>query len=323
MIDNRSGAPPAQAAGRRRVLCARWARAAWRATGIAALAAATAMTDGASAQRVFVLAASDAPPYQQALAGIRQGVGGLALDVTALTATNPDAMRDAIASAGRDVALVMLGTRASELAARAAPTAPVVNCMVTVDAAHDAPAAINVPLEVPLDAQLGWLRRLLPATRTVGLLFDPAINTRRIESLAPALARAGYAPLLAPVTSRTALPQALERLPHAVDALLAIPDATVYTPQASKGLLLFSFRNRIPLIGLSDAWVKAGALYALDWDYQELGGYCGALAAREVANGRPPPPPPRPRVIVNLHTAEQLHIKWDAELLRSVDRTYE
>jgi hypothetical protein len=64
--------------------------------------------------------------------------------------------------------------------------------------------------------------------------------------------------------------------------------------------------------------VKAGALYALDWDYQELGAYCGALAARAS-----PPEPPRVRVTVNLRTAKQFRIGWDPQLLRSVDRTYE
>jgi putative ABC transport system substrate-binding protein len=106
--------------------------------------------------------------------------------------------------------------------------------------------------------------------------------------------------------------------------MLAIPDTTVYTPSAAKALLLFSFRHKIPLIGLTEAWVKAGALYALEWDYQELGSYCGALAARALAGPKAPvPPPPRPRVVVNLRIADQFRLKWNAELVQSVDARFE
>ncbi len=127
------------------------------------------------------------------------------------------------------------------------------------------------------------------------------------------------------MTSHATLPQALANLPNAVDVILAIPDTTVYTQQASKALLLFSFRNRIPLIGLTEAWVKAGALYALEWDYEELGRVlrrpraahaavvevaaaadCRARASRSTC--APP---------------SSCSIKWNMSLLRDVDRSFE
>ncbi|MCD6581287.1 MAG: hypothetical protein J7K90_05755 [Desulfuromusa sp.] len=45
----------------------------------------------------------------------------------------------------------------------------------------------------------------------------------------------------------------------------------VLNPKTAKNILLFSFRNKIPFIGLSNAWVKAGALYALERDYDDIG----------------------------------------------------
>lgn len=276
-------------------------------------------------QRLLVLSSSDAPPYQQALAGIRRRAVGFALDEKLLTAFNQDSMLLALRRAGSDTAVVTLGTRAGELAARAAPAAPVVNCMVlSPEAAANLPNAQVVPIEIPADAQIEWLGKLLPRARSIGLLFDPAINARRVETLATALVRAGYSPLLAPVTSHAMLPQALSRLPKAADAVLAIADSTVYTQQAAKALLLFSFRNKIPLIGLTEAWVKAGALYALDWDYHELGGYCAALAMQSLARPRASSPAPaRPHVAINLRTAQQFRLAWSPELVGSVDRTYE
>jgi len=35
------------------------------------------------------------------------------------------------------------------------------------------------------------------------------------------------------------------------------------------------------------------------------------------------PAPPRTRVVANAHSAQQLQVKWDAEILRSMDKVYE
>jgi len=127
-----------------------------------------------------------------------------------------------------------------------------------------------------------------------------------------------------PVTGPTALPNALTHLTNSVDVLHAIPDTTVFAREHSRALLLFSFRNHIPLAGPSEAWVRAGALYAIDWDYPDLGRYCASLALHAMNGGSVPlPAPARTRVVVNKRSADQLKIKWDAELLRAIDRVYE
>lgn len=106
-------------------------------------------------------------------------------------------------------------------------------------------AAITVvPLVAPVEIQVMWMNQFLPSAHNVGILFEPAHNERRAVEVAAALTRAGYAPVLAPVTGPTALPIALTRLTNSVDVLHAIPDTTVFTREHSRALLLFSFRNR-------------------------------------------------------------------------------
>jgi putative ABC transport system substrate-binding protein len=278
----------------------------------------------AHAQRLVVISSGDVPPYQQALAGIHR-IAGITVDTLFVGSDSASTPTGTLSRLPRDTAVVALGTRASEFATRAKSPLPLVSCLsLTADAARSAPNVQIVPIDVPIDAQIEALRTFLPQARTIGILFDPAINAKRIETIATALATAGFQTRLAPVTSHEMLPQALANLPNAIDAILAIPDPTVYTEQASKALLLFSFRNRIPLIGLTEAWVRAGALYAVEWDYEELGAYCATLALRTLQPSKAPPPPlPRPRVAVNLRSAEQLHIKWNMSLLHDVDRSYE
>ncbi|MFO0732606.1 MAG: ABC transporter substrate binding protein [Nitrospiraceae bacterium] len=52
------------------------------------------------------------------------------------------------------------------------------------------------------------------------------------------------------------------------------------TPHTAEPILLSTFRNKIPLAGLSTSWVKAGALYALDRDYLDIGSQCGEIAGK-------------------------------------------
>jgi hypothetical protein len=62
---------------------------------------------------------------------------------------------------------------------------------------------------------------------------------------------------------KTLLLGALAALTNSADVLWGIADDMVMTTETARSILLFSLRNRLPLIGLSGAWVKAGALMAL------------------------------------------------------------
>ncbi len=288
------------------------------------LAAAGLLAGPVLAQRVLVISSADGPPYRQALAGIqKQG-----LPVEALQATTEDeaAVTAALARIGRDGVIVTLGARAAAAVARSAPGSATVDCMLPGD--DDAkPPPINtqvVPLEVPVDIHIHWLKRLLPKARSVGLLFDPRQSEKRANETAGALARAGYLPVLEPVTGPSALPGALGRLTNNSDVLFALADTTVFAPEHSRALMLFSFRNLIPLAGPNETWVRAGALYAVDWDYADLGRYCLALGQRQLAGNRAPlPPPAKTRVIVNMRSAEHLRVHWEADTLRLIDRAFE
>lgn len=288
------------------------------------LASASLLAVTALAQRVVVVSSADGSPYRQALAGIQKQ--GLAVEALQAGSDDDAGVAAALARSGRDSIIVTLGARAAALAARSASPAVTVNCMMLATDETRAPPANTqvVPLEVPIDTHLHWLKRLLPKARNVGLLYDPVQSEKRAAETAAALVRAGYMPVAEPVSSPSTLPAALGRLTNSSDVLFALADTTVFAPEHSRALLLFSFRNLIPLAGPNEAWVRAGALYAVDWDYADLGRYCLALGQRQLAGGRTPlPPPAKTRVIVNMRSAEQLRVHWDAETLRLVDRAFE
>ncbi len=282
-----------------------------------------ALSGISAAQRLIVVVSSDSTPYAQALAGIRKT--GQAVETHTIDPNNPTMLQATLAGAGRNAAIVALGEPAGAFVAESGATAAVVNCMVGERGKRRLPVgALVVPRAISIDAQAMWLHRLLPNASNVGILFDPGHDAQAAQDAAAGMKRAGFSPVLEAVSGPTEVPQALARLSNRIDVLHALPHTAVFAREHIRALLLYSFRNQIPLAGPSEAWVEAGALYAVDWDYPDLGRYCAALALHQQAGGRAAPPtPPRTRVIVNLRSAEQLRVKWDDTLLRAVDKVVE
>jgi len=268
--------------------------------------------------RVLLYAAGDTQQLRAEQRGVREALGPTA--IVEIPADDAGERLKAAAREDPDAAIIAFGPEAAVRAAHDAPALATVDCM----SAQAGASAKAVPAAIPLDQQTAWLKRLLPDARYIGVLYDPAQNAELVGALAAALRAADLNPVLAPVATPAMLPPALARLSSSADVLLAVPDTTVYTRETVKALLLFSFRRKLPLIGLSENWVHAGALYALDWDYHELGAFCGRLALGQLAGARTPAPaPPRLHIYVNQRSARLFRMHWDDSMRRSFDRVVE
>lgn len=274
------------------------------------------------AARVLVLQSSDAPRLARTASALQKHATA-PLEFVFLANTSQTAWEATMAAPERPSVIIALGPRASDFLAASTQPAPVVHCLAGQDALRA--GLPSLPSEVPADEQASWLRKLMPAARTVGLAFDPATNTRRAEAIAAALAAAGYRTVMAPVSQPSALPAALEQVAARADVLFALPDPMVYRQESARGIVLQSFRRRTPMIGPNEHWVKDGALFAVDWDYEEVGAACARLA-RDVQAPRVASPggaQPRPRTWVNLRVAQQFGLHWPPDVLRSVDFRHE
>jgi putative tryptophan/tyrosine transport system substrate-binding protein len=288
---------------------------------VLAMALACAAAPFANAQRLIVVSSSDSPANTRVIAGMQKLPGWT---IEPMRIGKPDSTQlAALSGAAAGTAIVALGARAAQYVAQSRSAVPTIDCMVQGDLPGTMTAPV-VPLAIPIDTQISWMRRLLPAARKVAILFDPAQNARTVADATRQLVAAGYTVMAEPVLSPEGLPPALAKIGNA-DVLLAIPDLTVYAPELAKGLLLFMYRTNTPIIATTDAWVRAGALYSLEWDYAKLGGYCAELAVRLVAPARNAAEPsmPVPQVSVNRRAAAQLHVKWDAASLADVDHVHD
>jgi putative tryptophan/tyrosine transport system substrate-binding protein len=234
--------------------------------------------------RIRAIVSQVAGPYQEALAGFRSSLAvaapGAAVEVVDLEG-DPARAGAAVEAARQDgVALIFtLGSLATKAAMEGAGETPVVAGLILREAEISRSAnATGVVLEFPVETELRYLQRMLPHQKTIGVLYGSPENAAR-----------------------------------EADALWGVADEVVFSPQMAKPILLFSMRNRIPLVGLSESWVRAGALYALDRDYADIGAQCAELTTRILRGASPrslPPVPPR-KVVHFVNGRAARHLKMD------------
>ena len=192
---------------------------------------------------------------------------------------------------------------------------------------HGSLQASAVVLKTSVKKQLQWHRRMLPKARRVGVLYDPQYNQQWVREAKISAPKLGLEIIAVPVNTPKELSAALKELGRQADSILGITDKTVYSGRTAKAVLLFSFRNRIPFVGLSSAWVKAGALYSLDWDYPQLGRQ-NALIALNILDGKKTgisrvQTAEKMHYVLNLKTAKQMKMSFSQELIDGAFKVYQ
>lgn len=215
--------------------------------------------------------------------------------------------------------VLALGQGATRLAREARLAVPIVaGLVVDADELRGADNLTGVYLEFPIERQLERLRAVLPKATAIGIVYDPKQNEGRVRATKVAAAKLGLRVEARPVSAARELPLALSSLANSVSVLLGMPDTLVLTPETAREVLLFSFRNRIPFVGPSASWAKAGAIYALHWDTRDIGRQLGELAAdlhAGVPVGSLPPRGPRTEVLtLNGKTADQLGVSFSLDV---------
>lgn len=240
-----------------------------------------------------------------------------------------DHLEDMLASAGQTtnssgVLIVTIGASATRLVLEHADLrTPMLAALVpratfeTLQRAARSPygrRASAVFLDQPLARQFDLLRIALPRAQRVGAIAgtEGAIDTERLRSIA----ESRQFSLTTEVVERdTELYPALERVLTEADAFLAIPDAKVINSATAQNVLLTSYRFRVPVLGYSAAYVRAGALLAVYSSPAQIGTDAGELA-RAVVRGGNLGVPRHPRyfsVAVNRQVARSLGLAIDDE----------
>lgn len=172
-------------------------------------------------------------------------------------------------------------------------------------------------LDQPMERQIAFLLAALPSTSDVGILYSippPELpNVRRL--LADKKVRLHDIS----VGGAQSLNDALESVLSESEVLFVLPDTGVYNAATIRNILLTSYRKQIPLVGISRAYVRAGALCAIYSTPDQVASQAAAAIRQFSETGRLPPNqyPKEFEVSVNRQVARSLDIPIkDADRLR-------
>lgn len=213
---------------------------------------------------VGLVASDSTPPYQQFSAALNKALVGNNANVTILefqSGTKPQS-----GSGTKTDLIIAVGVRATEYAITDFDV-PLLSVMVPrngYELLHErhplqssSKAVSAIYLDQPWDRQLSFIQAALPDHEVVGMLYSPDSHI-----ILPRLPR-GMSLNARSVRSAETLFATLENILDSSDVLLAIPDSEIYSSSNVRNILLASYRKRVPLIGISQAYVNAGALCAI------------------------------------------------------------
>jgi hypothetical protein len=117
-------------------------------------------------------------------------------------------------------------------------------------------------IDQPGERLLRLVRLILPDAKKVAILFGKVSQSRQAE-LVEAAAETGLELLVRKVDESGEVGSMLRQLVRQADVLLALPDPTVYNRNTVYPILLTTYSARIPVIGFSEAMVRAGSSAAV------------------------------------------------------------
>jgi ABC-type uncharacterized transport system substrate-binding protein len=125
-------------------------------------------------------------------------------------------------------------------------------------------------LDIPARILVAELRKLFPSRPRIGVIRNPI---RRDPSAAQI--RGQGADMSSVEVADCATPD--ELLPvflgmrKKVDFVICLPDGSLYNGATARPLIMASLENRLPIVGFSPAFLRAGAAVALYPDYRAIG----------------------------------------------------
>jgi putative ABC transport system substrate-binding protein len=180
-------------------------------------------------------------------------------------------------------------------------------------------------LDIPPDIQFKYFKRVMGSLKSLGVLYSE--ETKNL--IPPARALAGHAGIklhTIEIKHEKEIPNALDSLIQICDGLWSVADFNIYSPRSTRFILLNTLRRGKPFMGFSKNLVESGALFALDYDYKDIGRQAGKIAC-EVLSGRPPGtiPVAVPSIIwfhYNEKTAKHINVEIPEDLAAVAKEVY-
>ena len=214
--------------------------------------------------------------------------------------------------------VVALGVDAVAEALRLPPEISVVYGLVVAPPRNNRENITGVYMAPPVSEYVSTLRRYLPALSKISVVGS--------QNMVKSLSGGNSAQVtIYNVGSSSELVNTVNRLSD-TGALLLLPDANLLTAPIMSNVFLFSFKKNIPLLGISEAHVKQGSLFALVFDNKAISRQIGekvqAILNGGEAGDLPASPPKKYNLYINGNTAQKMGIEIPDEMFRKAKKVY-
>ncbi len=197
-------------------------------------------------------------------------------------------------------ALVPIGSHITEIISDSISDIPIVFAAVFQPKSsglfkRDGKAVSNMTgasLDISPALQFKYFKQIYPGLRKLGLIYSE--ETAQLIPHAKVVAESSGIELLAVRVEKRSgrgsgreVKKALDSLLPIIDGLWSLADPSVFSPVATKLVIKRTLQKKIPFMGFSSTIVASGALFALDFEYKDIGRQVGELS-RKVLNGTSP-----------------------------------
>lgn len=287
---------------------------------------------------VLVVLSDDSPPYHEVAGGAK---GAWRKDSASRPAFRVVVLQEGriapeiLLDKGVDV-IIAVGVQAAQTVSQIDTRQPVLATLVPKSSfdklsqqrKNKSSGISAIYLDQPFNRQVALFRLALPNRKRLGVIVGPE-SEDKLKFLQTAVRDKNIQLVTEKIESADELIPTLQRVLAESDTLLALPDPLVFNKNNVQNILLTSYRYRAPVIGYSQAYVKAGALYAVFSTPAQIGQQAGELVQQLLAaKASSIPAPQYPKyfnVSVNAQVARSLGIQMEDEgvLMEKLKRTME
>jgi ABC-type uncharacterized transport system substrate-binding protein len=238
---------------------------------------------------VAVVTITEVEAYAQALEGIREQLP----DVQVWDARDERRLRENLAK-GLPALVIAVGSGAAATLERVAPSqlalvsSVVLECELESGGGKSLRFRTAVTVDLPPEVLLRQVGRLFPDKSRIGVIRGPMQTDAYMKAFEQAAHRGGLTVEVMTCQHSRDVVEAFLKLRSRADLVWCPPNAQLYNSATLKPLLIASLTHRLPIIGFSEQFVQAGALFGGSADYVDVGRQTAALALR-VARNEPVP----------------------------------
>lgn len=286
------------------------------------------------ATEVAALIGADVPPYQEAIEGFRK-TSKLKIDIVYDMKGDFEVAKRIVETIDTEIRpklIYAVGVWALQAVMERKSNTPVVYAMVLnppslIDLAIS--EVTGASMNIKVSDTFNLIRELNPEIRRVETIFNQNNTGFLVDEAKRMSSKYGFELVAVQINSSREAMSALQTLENEkIDILWLLPDKDVLGKEFVEQIMLYSFREKVPVIGYSTSQVKMGALLALSLaSGEDIGRQAGELA-NQLQSGGPGAVPQFTFVrdtalSINKKTVEKLQILIPTGLLERANRVIE